>query len=575
LITMIKTSANSLLALINDLLEFAKLKQGKMKLKYNDVDLRQFIENCIMSLGVLYDKGNLDLCYWVHKECPYIVRTDENRLRQVIFNILSNAVKFTPSGQITMIVRPTGPHTLEFDISDSGVGMTAEDLSQLFSRFFQSESHDMERRIGTGIGLSISKQLVQLMGGDITVTSQKGVGTTFKFTIDINPQEQPLGLDSSSSVRRTRSNSRPVTPRVQAGHHLFICLRNQHVAEFIHHAVNSDHKMEVKTFESMTELGDAARKAAGRVNIPCVTILIEQSQRHLLEFSELNLLCQAGILTQIIMVSPNSVVLDQHSELSENIPAMIPVEYTRRVFNVTRLCQLMNHMDRKAQVQAAASAVYTVPSITFQASPPIIFAKPKGKVPEKEPLTQRASEISSEEKNVAKTTSQERLLPIPDIVLQNQTNLLRNSSERKWSTESDAPTEKKDPRNLRILVVEDDKTNQKVIQLMMTRMGGIDLKIAENGEEGVKRFLEAHDSLQPYDCIFMDAQMPIMDGCKATAEIRRLEELRPELGHNHVTALTANALMDEKDQLFRTLVDDYMTKPVGYQTLLNKIQLLR
>ncbi|PRP83271.1 PAS fold family protein, partial [Planoprotostelium fungivorum] len=151
MVSMVRTSANTLLALINDLLEFAKLKQGQMKLKYGPVVLRRFVESSVMSMNVLYEKSNIDFCWWIRRNCPSIIQSDDTRVRQIIFNLLSNAVKFTPKGQILLTAEMEEENFIRFKVIDSGMGIPPEGLRSLFSRFFQVDHEGANQKQGTGI----------------------------------------------------------------------------------------------------------------------------------------------------------------------------------------------------------------------------------------------------------------------------------------------------------------------------------------------------------------------------------------------------------------------------------------
>eukprot|EP01117_Protostelium_nocturnum_P010708 TRINITY_DN3855_c0_g2_i2.p1 TRINITY_DN3855_c0_g2~~TRINITY_DN3855_c0_g2_i2.p1 ORF type:complete len:527 (+),score=181.05 TRINITY_DN3855_c0_g2_i2:199-1779(+) len=232
--------------------------------------------------------------------------------------------------------------------------------------------------------------------------------------------------------------------------------------------------------------------------------------------------------------------------------------------------------EQNRKEDSPASSTFSVPPpISFGSNPPIAFAPVKFSA---------AASFTSPPKGVSPNNPvavkrSPSPISIPSSLLSNGSNSTPSSPTGQPANPFNqvAPASPVAPkvRDLRILIVEDDKTNQKVLQLMLKRISGVVYQIAENGKEGVEKFLESHENNLPYDCIFMDSQMPVMDGESATSEIRRIEMERPEIGHTHVTALTANALMDEKNQLFRTLVDDYLTKPITFNTFSCKLQSLK
>jgi two-component system sensor histidine kinase/response regulator len=210
-------SGDHLLTLINDILEMSKIEAGRTTLFERDFDLHLFL-NTLQDMFYLRarDKG-LQLALDQGPGVPRYVRADESKLRQVLINLLSNAVKFTEEGGITLRVRYT-PNaefgTLDFEVEDSGIGIAPDDLERMFDPFVQTAS-GQEIEGGTGLGLAISQQFVHLMGGDISVTSELGQGSIFRFNIQVKPaeetdapraQEQPvgrvIGLEAGQPVYR-------------------------------------------------------------------------------------------------------------------------------------------------------------------------------------------------------------------------------------------------------------------------------------------------------------------------------------------------------------------------------------
>ncbi|PRP78445.1 multi-sensor hybrid histidine kinase, partial [Planoprotostelium fungivorum] len=211
--TMIRNAGQSLLTLINDLLDFAKLRQGEMKLHRGKIALVPFVETCLMSMSLLYT-NQLDIGYRIHSSCPKFIYQDENRLRQILFNLFSNSIKFTLKGQVVLIVNtctmPNGKEGMEWSVIDSGIGMEEWAVERLFGRFFQASQGHNDKK-GTGIGLAITRDIVELMGGNIYCTSEKGVGSKMTFTI-------PTGNRSiANSGSATGENTPNGTSRTRGG----------------------------------------------------------------------------------------------------------------------------------------------------------------------------------------------------------------------------------------------------------------------------------------------------------------------------------------------------------------------
>lgn len=221
-INIINRSGEHLLNLINDILEMSKIEAGRLKLQPADFDLWNLLEDLEMMFQVQADAKRLEMNFYRSKTVPRYILADEAKLRQVLINLLGNAIKFTDNGDISLEVkaRPAAESTvpwlkdpldLIFEVRDTGVGMAPADLQNIFNSFEQTESG--RHREGTGLGLSISKEYINFMGGDITVSSELARGSTFHFSIptargkavdagDNKPSPQIIGLESGQPSYR-------------------------------------------------------------------------------------------------------------------------------------------------------------------------------------------------------------------------------------------------------------------------------------------------------------------------------------------------------------------------------------
>jgi len=181
---VIRTSGQTLLAVIGDILDFSKIESGMLELESQPVDLRACVEETLDLFAVAAADKGLDLSYRIGVGVPSTCVTDPTRLRQVLANLVSNAVKFTASGDVVVSVELEGDK-LRFSVRDTGIGIPADRLSRLFQPFSQVDSSTTRRFGGTGLGLVISRRLVELLGGEIDVESQEGRGSTFRFTITL------------------------------------------------------------------------------------------------------------------------------------------------------------------------------------------------------------------------------------------------------------------------------------------------------------------------------------------------------------------------------------------------------
>ncbi|MCB9098518.1 MAG: AAA family ATPase [Anaerolineales bacterium] len=191
-VAIIQRSGEHLLNLINDILDLAKIEASKMELHPVDFHLAEFLNNIAKICRVSAEQKGLAFIYEPRPALPPVIHGDEKRLRQILLNLLGNAVKFTDRGQITLTVEPRAGH-IRFQIEDTGIGIAADNLTQIFSPFHQvgEQKYAVE---GTGLGLAISQQLVQMMGGELHVSSTPGQGTTFWFELALPDADRPAPI---------------------------------------------------------------------------------------------------------------------------------------------------------------------------------------------------------------------------------------------------------------------------------------------------------------------------------------------------------------------------------------------
>jgi len=197
-----RSSADSLLMVINEILDYSKIEANKLDLEVIDFDLRLTIEDMIDVLSITASQKGLELAFEVHHEVPSRLRGDPGRLRQILINLAGNAIKFTEKGEvvirITLEKEDDVSATIRFSVSDTGIGIPQDKMDLLFQSFSQVDTSTTRKYGGTGLGLAISKGLVELMDGEIGIESEEGKGTTFRFTIDLEKQTE--GRDAETGV---------------------------------------------------------------------------------------------------------------------------------------------------------------------------------------------------------------------------------------------------------------------------------------------------------------------------------------------------------------------------------------
>lgn len=213
----IKASGNALLSIINDILDLSKIESGHMSMHPAPFDLPDLVRNTVAIVAADARAKKLDVCIELNSDLPGAVEGDPGRVRQVLLNLVANAVKFTHQGRVSVQVRRDAqPGRIRFDVIDTGVGITPENCSRLFQPFTQLDNSDRRQYGGTGLGLSISKRLVEAMGGQIAVESRIDVGSTFWFAVPL-PETQlpvPVAAAEPEAILPAESDSAPNSKRL-------------------------------------------------------------------------------------------------------------------------------------------------------------------------------------------------------------------------------------------------------------------------------------------------------------------------------------------------------------------------
>jgi signal transduction histidine kinase len=215
----IMTSAQSLLGIVDDLLDISKLDAGRIDIVEETVEIRPLLESVVSLLAPTAARGNTEVSLHVEPAVPSRIRTDSIRLQQILRNLLGNALKYTPDGDVTIRADLVDSDTLRIAVSDTGIGIPPHALSRLFETFYQADSSYRKKYAGSGLGLSISKRLVEMMGGSIHAESVEGEGSTFSFTIPLRlaseaPAESPSPPPRAAGEPDGREQRLPTTKRL-------------------------------------------------------------------------------------------------------------------------------------------------------------------------------------------------------------------------------------------------------------------------------------------------------------------------------------------------------------------------
>jgi signal transduction histidine kinase/DNA-binding response OmpR family regulator len=465
-------SAEALLTIINDILDFSKIEAGKMTIDPVAFDLQLLIEEVGQLLGRKAHEKKLEFLVRYAPDLPARVIGDAGRIRQVVVNLLGNAFKFTAKDYVYLNVEPLKRDgdvaVIRFTVEDTGIGIAEDKISSVFEGFTQADSSTTRRFGGTGLGLSISKRLVEIMGGQMTVRSQEGAGSSFSFTL-------PLPIDTKAPVSDVRGTE-------FAGARVLII---------------DDNKIQRFVLQEQLESWGIEHSVA---NGPAEGL--------------------AFLLAAVDDGKPFHFAILDHQLPKMDAEAAGRAIKSRAELNATSLIVLAAcgwRGDAKQMEDAGFGAYFIKPlrSAQLRDVMEILWSARELKV--KSPLvTQRSlAEL---------TTRSESRPPLRPI--------LRAS----------------------LLLVEDNVINQKVATRILENLG-CSVEIARNGREAVEKC-----SLQTFDIVLMDCQMPVMDGFEATQEIRRLGG-----GKNQcpIIAMTAGAMEGDRQKCLDVGMDDYLSKPVS------------
>ena len=247
----INQSAKSLLHILNDILDSAKLEKGKFQLEYRDFSLVEEVDSVVSTLWLQAQQKSLNINLNIEKNIQRFYNGVPDRLRQVLTNLIGNAIKFTEKGHVTIDIKSNQTDFLTFSISDTGIGMTVEQLETIFDAFAQADESMSRRFGGTGLGTTISKQLVELMGGSISANSEHGKGSTFEFSVPVKVATSSASLQSKEEHAELPQLSILIVDDIEQNIDLLslILARNQHVISVARNGEQALLKMESELFD--------------------------------------------------------------------------------------------------------------------------------------------------------------------------------------------------------------------------------------------------------------------------------------------------------------------------------------
>ncbi|CAO3598673.1 unnamed protein product [Absidia cylindrospora] len=456
---IVSSLANSLLTIIDDILDISKIEAGRMTIEAIPFSLRSAMFSVLKTLAVKANQKKLDLIYSVDSGIPDQIIGDPFRLRQVITNLIGNAVKFTTTGEValqTRVVKTQGDDVeIELCVRDTGIGIKEDKLSVIFDTFCQADGSTTREYGGTGLGLSISRHLVQLMGGNLWVESNYGHGSQFYFTMNLKRYE----MDTDRIHKKMQ--------RFKGLNVLFLDSLGDKTGVMDVIADLGLNPIRVTSIEEATELNSTS--GPDKV-VPSIDTVVVDRMIHAEKIREAVHLRY----TPIVLVSPEPHQLNM------------------------KLCIDLG--------------------VTGYINSPV-----------------DAADLS------------QVLLP----ALESHTTL---------------PSDSGKSLPLEILLAEDNIVNQKLAVRILEKFGH-HVKIVGNGKLAVDAF-----ERQGFDMILMDVQMPIMGGFEATQKIRQIEMTSGGVTRTPIIALTAHAMIGDRDKCLQSGMDEYVTKPLRLPELISAIK---
>ncbi len=621
------SAGNDLLTLINDILDLSKIEAGKVEVAVESISIPQFADGIIRSFQLLATQRQLKLTLSLAADMPGRMQTDAQRLGQILKNLLSNALKFTEAGEVSLRISPIDEHTISFAVSDTGIGIPLHQQEIIFEAFRQADGSTHRKYGGTGLGLSISRDLAHLLGGDLTVSSEGGNGSTFILTlplIHVAPKTPALSASApreaakspqvgqkfsrAEPVLNVSSQTRPAeSPAIVAKAHTLLIIEDDvtftsilselaraegfectvahtaregltHALEHAPNAILLD--MNLPDQHGIGVLDELKQNPTTR-HIPVHIISVDDHTQEALGRGAIGYALKPAQREEIV-----AVLQRLEEKLSQRLRRVLVVEDDMRQLESIR--QLLSNGDVEITgVTSARTALEQLRQKTFDCMVMDLKLPDIGG----EELLQRMAEqddvpfppvivytgrhlSASEEQQLRRFSksiiikdvrSPERLLDEVTLFLHQVESTLPLDRQRmlKLARRRDSAFEGRT-----ILIVEDDARNVFALTSILEPKGAI-VEIARNGREALDVLAARQQRNEPpFDAVLMDIMMPEMDGYTAIREIRK----SPAWKKLPIIALTAKAMKDDQEKCLEAGANDYIAKPLDVDKLLSLLR---
>ena len=452
-IDIIEKSSENLLNIINNILDLSKLESNKVELEHVIFDTAKTFDNAVDTFGVISAEKGIELNYFLDPNISSKLKGDPTKLKEILTNLLNNAFKFTDEGgEIDVEIKKSFKSQnnnkvwIDFSVRDTGIGMNQAQIKKIFEPFVQADSSISRQYGGTGLGLTITKKYIELLGGTLKVESQEGVGSTFSFSIPIEE------VETGDSLYKDKFNNFNFIMYAKENSKIVSYLSKY----FDFYGANYSYSNTVEDLKARVKEGDDNTYVIidfDRVNKNKLDAIDEINKYHLIAIGSIK----------------NKDIIKRFS-LPKNQVMLKPIGFNKLLKTLKDLAKL----DDIKEVSA--------PSL-----------------------------------------------------------------QTKY--------------NAKALVAEDNIINQKLIVNILQGFG-LDVSVANDGQEAFDKFIE-----EDFDIVFMDIQMPVMDGIDATKEIKKYEDENNK-NHTPIVALTANALKGDRERLIKEGLDEYISKPIEIPELI-------
>ncbi len=471
-------SAEALLLILNDILNFSKIEARKIDIENIPSNLRDLIEDVANLMSPTANNKGLEIITNIANDVPNSLLCDTGRIRQIVNNLINNAIKFTYYGQILVelkIAKIEGDvFFINFNIKDSGIGMSHEQLQGMFKAFSQADMSTTRKYGGTGLGLSICKELTELMHGEIGIISELGKGSNFHFTI---PMKKSTEQEEEEDYAKQKSEI--------IGRKIAVLENNKIAREIL-----SDYFDELKLQHQM------------------VSVSTDQPNE-----------TESLVLDELEKYTDVDVIIISHnSHIGIDAAAIVAkIKNSEKLKNIPLI--LLTSVQAKLKISPDALKMFDR-----------IVTKP-----------------------IKKTRLLLGLFFIFKVTYYEEEGVLIEQGK--------VIDEHLETKGLRVLLCEDNEVNIKVAQMILKRFG-FEIDLAENGQEGLNKFIHLR-----YDIIFMDCSMPVMDGFEATKKIREIEKERGITNPTPIFALTANASDADRNKCLESGMNDFVSKPLKREAI--------